>query len=72
MAHKQRKAGENEAVMQLIYGISVAQLTSSVFSKDLCVNLHACILSGAESTKKGLANDTSIAVLVVMQETRRF
>lgn len=31
-----------------------------------------CILSGAESTTKGLANDTSIAVLVVMQETRRF
>lgn len=75
MADQQWKAGEKEAVMQLMYGISVAQLTSSVFSNDLCMDLHALNASyqeGKGELKRGLAHETSIVVLVEIQETRRF
>lgn len=74
MANQQWKAGEKEAVMQLMCGISAAQLTSSVFSNYLCMDLHALNVSyqeGKKGTQRGLEHETSIVVLVEIQETRR-
>lgn len=55
--------------MQLMYDLSGAQLTSSGFSNDLCMDLHA-LNASYQDGKRGSAHETSIVVLVEMQERR--
>lgn len=73
MANKLWKAGEKEAVMLLMYGIGVAQLTSGIFSNYLCMELHGLNASyeKGKQSEKGLTKGTIVVALVEMQ-TRRF
>lgn len=70
MANKLWKAGEKEAVMLLMYGISVAQLTSGVFSNYLCMQLYALNASYQKEKQsvKGLAKGTSVLALVEIKK----